>query len=296
MKRLLPLITILVFAVNSYCQQIPPLSQYAYNHYLINPAAAGVTDSLALTFTFRKMWTGIEGSPSLQYLSGNMKVAPTMGAGVNLFNYILGPLRKTGLELTYSYHINLNSSNKLAFGLSAFIYQFNLDKSKLTFEEQDDLILAGSDQNMFVPDVSFGTYFYGPSYHVGLSVPQLFNRNIDLKTDDVLQEKQVRHYYLSGGYDFRLNPELMLKPSVLIKLIEAGLYQVDVNARFEYKEAFIMGVSFRTSDAVVFQLGFHREGLLVGYSYDLTISHLNAQSFGSHEIFVRYLLGNPLIK
>jgi len=225
-----------------------------------------------------------------------MMIAKSMGAGINLFNFTMGPLRKTGLELTYSYHINLNSNTKLSFGLSGFIYQFNLDKTKLTFEEQNDLILAGSDQNMIVPDVSFGTYLYGPTYFIGLSVPQLVNRNIDLKTDDILQEKQVRHYYLLGGYDFVINPDMMLKPSLLFKFIEAGLYQVDVNARVEYKETFICGLSFRSSDAVLFQLGFNREGLLVGYSYDLTISHLNSSSFGSHEIFVKYLIPNFLQK
>jgi len=46
MKKIIPLITILIIVVDAYSQQIPPLSQYAYNHYLINPAAAGTNDSV----------------------------------------------------------------------------------------------------------------------------------------------------------------------------------------------------------------------------------------------------------
>ena len=274
-------------------QQIPPLSQYMYNHYSVNPAATGISDDLPISFAFRKMWTGITGSPSLQYLSGNMNFAETMGAGVNIFNYQAGPLRKTGLELTYSYHLELNGETKLSFGLSGLIYQFHLKKSELVVEDTDDPIFAGTDK-MIVPDASFGTYLYGENYFIGLSVPQLFNRNIDLKSDNILQEKQVRHYYLFGGYNFEVAPDLVLKPSLMLKFIEAGLYQVDINAQLHYQDTFIFGLSFRSSDAVVFQLGIKYEEILFGYSYDLTISGLNASSFGSHEIYLRYTLPNFL--
>ncbi len=293
MRRYVLLFAGLLVGSGLYSQQIPPLSQYMYNHYVINPAATGISDDLPLSFSYRKMWAGITGSPSLQYLSGNMNIAKSMGAGVNIFNYQAGPLRKTGLELTYSYHIEINPDLQLAFGLSGLIYQFNLKKSELTVEDPDDPIFAGEDK-MIVPDANFGTYLYSENYYLGLSVPQLVNRNIDLKSDNVLQEKQVRHYYLFGGYNFEINRELILKPSVLFKLIEAGLFQVDINTQLEYKDAFIFGLSFRSSEAVIFQLGFKYEELLFGYSYDLTISGLNASTFGSHEIYLRYTLPNFL--
>jgi hypothetical protein len=68
-------------------------------------------------------------------------------------------------------------------------------------EEIDDEVFMGQEQ-MFVPDASIGTYLYGKKYYVGLSVPQVFQRNIDLKDDIILEQKQVRHYYLHGGYIF----------------------------------------------------------------------------------------------
>jgi type IX secretion system PorP/SprF family membrane protein len=291
MKKSALIIIIIILGLNINAQQIPPLSQYVHNHYAINPAASGVTDDFPVSFTFRKMWTGISAAPSLQNLSGNLQVAQSMGAGISLYKYQAGPLRKIGLELTYSYHINLNEENKLAFGLSGMLYQFFLDKRELTFENPDDDVLSGDDR-MAVPDVSFGTYLYGKNYFAGVSVPQLINKNIDLKTDKILQQKQVRHYYIFGGYDFQISSEFMLKPSLLVKLIESGVYQVDINALMEYQETFLFGLSFRTSDALIFQLGFSRDGLLVGYSYDLTVSSLRSSSFGSHEIYVRYTIPN----
>ena len=294
MKRFLPIciLTILVFS-SIKAQQIPPLSQYSLNPYAINPAAIATNDQLQLAFTYRKLWAGIDGSPTIQFLSGNMKVANAMGAGMKIFNYQAGPMRKTGVELTYSYHLEINTETRLAFGLSGLIYQFYLKKSDLEVEDPNDPVFAGEDK-MIVPDASFGTYLYGENYFVGLSVPQLINRNIDLKSDNILQEKQVRHYYLFGGYNFEINQDLMLKPSLLFKFIEAGLFQVDVNTQVVYKDAFIFGLSYRSSDAIVFQLGFHYEELLIGYSYDLSISGLNVSTFGSHEIYARYTLPNFL--
>jgi type IX secretion system PorP/SprF family membrane protein len=147
---------------------------------------------------------------------------------------------------------------------------------------------------MIVPDVNFGTYLYADNYFVGLSVPQLFNRNIDLKSDNVLQEKQVRHYYLFGGYNFDINSDFSLDPSLMVKFIEAGLYQVDVNLHARYKDILLAGLSFRSSDAVVVQIGFDYQEFLFGYSYDITISGLNTATFGSHEILLIYTLPNFL--
>jgi type IX secretion system PorP/SprF family membrane protein len=279
-----------------YAQQMPAYSLYNLNHYLLNPAATGITDRVPLAFSYRKMWAGVNHSPSLQYVSGDMLVAGNMGVGAKLFNYTAGPLRKTGLEGTYSYHLALGSGDtKLSFGLSLLLYQFYLNKADLKVEDIDDEVFMGREQ-MFVPDASVGTYLYGKNYFVGLSVPQLFQRNIDLKSDIILQEKQVRHYYLHGGYRFDAGSDITLEPSLLFKFIEAGIFQVDVNALATYKNMVNFGISYRSSDAVVFQLGYKSDNFVVGYAYDLVISGLGSNTWGSHEIMLSYIIDNFLVK
>jgi type IX secretion system PorP/SprF family membrane protein len=292
MKKYIIISLLLILGSGLSAQQIPLLSQYTLNHYSINPAATGVDQEvLPLTFSFRKQWAGIKGSPSTQYLSGDMNIAKAMGAGVKFYNYQAGPMRKTGVELTYSYHLDLNEENKLAFGLSALIYQFYLNKPDMNIEDPDDPVFAGEDK-MVVPDASFGTYIYGSQYYAGISVPQLFNRNVDLKTDKVLQEKQVRHYYIFGGYNFYLNRYFTLEPSFMFKFVEAGLWQVDVNARAEYKKMFSLGVSFRSYESIAAMLGFRYEEFYIGYSYDFAIGGINVATFGSHEILLSYSFAN----
>lgn len=295
MKKIIFLTFLVISALSLSAQQIPSTSQYYFNHYSLNPAATGVSAGLPLAFSYRNIWTGIDQSPSVIYFSGDMNVAEAMGAGVKFFSQTSGPLRKTGAEISYSYHLELNPDLHLSFGLSGLFYQFYLNKSELTFEIADDKVLDGDDQ-MFIADASFGTYLYAENYYVGLSVPNLFNRNIDLRSDDELQEKQVRHYHLFGGYNFVINQDFVIKPSMLVKFIEAGLYQVDVNALVEYKEAFLGGISFRSSDALIFQLGFKYDEIFIGYSYDLAIGEMQGNTFGSHEVYLQYTLPNFIRK
>jgi type IX secretion system PorP/SprF family membrane protein len=282
--------------LSGYGQQIPNFSMYNMNHYLVNPAATGITNRLPVSLSYRKIWSGINNSPSIQYLSANMLVAKDMGVGARVFNFQAGPLRKTGMEGSYSYHIALGQGNtRLSFGLSLLLYQFNLNKSELVVEDIDDEVFMGK-ESMFVPDAGFGTYLYGEDFFVGLAIPQLFQRNIDLKSDIILQQKQVRHYYLHGGYRIHAGNDLVIEPSALLKFIETGIFQADINALLTYKEMVNFGLSYRTADAVVFQLGYRTQDIFIGYAYDLITSAMRSNSFGSHEILFSYTFDNFLVK
>jgi len=279
-----------------FSQQIPNFSLYNMNHYLVNPAATGLTDQLPVSLSYRKIWAGMTNTPSVQYLSANCKVAPEMGVGARIFNFQAGPLRKTGLEGTYSYHISLGSGEtKLSFGLSLLLYQFNLSKSGMKVEDITDEVFMG-DEQMFVPDAGVGTYLYGTNYYVGLSVPQLFQRNIDLKDDVILQQKQVRHYYLHGGYVFEAGTNFKIEPSALLKFVETGIFQADINALVTYKEMVNFGISYRTEEALSFQVGYKNPDLFIGYAYDLILSGMMSNTWGSHEILFTYAFENFFLK
>jgi type IX secretion system PorP/SprF family membrane protein len=282
--------------ISSLAQQIPNFSLYNMNHYLVNPAATGTTDRLPVSVSYRKMWAGINNSPSIQYVSGNMLVAKDMGVGAKLSNFQAGPLRKTGLEGTYSYHLSLGPGNtRLSLGLSILFYQFFLNKSDMFVEDNTDEAFKGKEQ-MFVPDAGIGTYLYGTNYYVGISVPQLFQRNIDLKSDIVLQQKQVRHYYLHGGYIFEAGPDFKIEPSLLLKFVEAGIFQADINALATYKNMVNFGISYRTGDALSFQAGYKNPDLFIGYAYDLIVSGMAGNTWGSHELLFTYTFDNFIVK
>ncbi|HLO58224.1 MAG TPA: type IX secretion system membrane protein PorP/SprF [Bacteroidales bacterium] len=281
------------FSAKVEAQQIPNFSMYNMNHYLVNPAATGITDRLPVSLSYRKIWAGMTNAPSVQYLSANTQVADNMGVGARLFNFQAGPLRKTGLEGTYSYHIDVGTEGKLSFGLSLLFYQFKLSKSEMFVKDITDELIMG-DEQMFVPDAGIGVYYYGPNYYAGIAVPQLFQRNIDLKSDAILQQKQVRHYYIHGGYIFDAGTDFKIEPSLLLKFVESGIFQADVNALVTYKDMVNFGLSYRTSEALSFQVGYKNPDIFIGYAYDLILSGMKSNTWGSHEILFTYTLDNFL--
>jgi len=131
------------------------------------------------------------------------------------------------------------------------------------------------------------------TYYVGLAIPQLIQRNIKLKSD-ILEQKRVRHYFLNGGYIYQINREFIIEPSVLLKLIEIGLFQADINALLTYQNMVSLGLSYRTSDAIIVMLGYQYDKFRIGYSVDFTLTDIRTHSSGSHEVFISYSFDNFL--
>ena len=274
----------LFLAGNIFSQQQPVSTQYLLNQYLINPAVAGSTDDFQMAAMYKKLWAGFEGAPSMQYLTGHMNVGKNMGVGAQIFNMSSGPIGRTGFTGTYAYHVPLNGNgDKLSFGLSGMIYQYRIDLAGLDVEEPgDQLIESGTNRKVF-PDASFGTYYYTENYYAGLTVSQLFSN-----------QGELRHYYLHGGYNIEVNSELSIEPSLMLKLIEAGVLQADINILARYNDMIWGGLSFRPTSALAVLVGYQSDMVSIGYSYDITLSDVGQHSFGSHEILLMFKLQNFL--
>jgi type IX secretion system PorP/SprF family membrane protein len=285
MKKLFFSIAVLVLIQSVSAQQLTSVSQYMENKYVFNPAVVGSLSYSPLALTYKRNWTGIDDAPTTQMISSHFLAADNMGLGGKIFNYSTGKLSKMGIEATYAYHMNIGSNGaKLSLGLSAQLYQFFLNKSQLTLEESgDDVMLFGSDK-LITPDAAFGAYYYTDKYYAGLSAYQLFNRKVDMMNDNILENRQVRHYFLTAGYNYDINSNFSVEPSILAKFIEAGIGQLDINAKVTYKQTVWMGLSYRTQDAVAINLGIRKDRFIFGYSYDYSLSDIHKYSNGSHEL------------
>jgi type IX secretion system PorP/SprF family membrane protein len=269
-------------------QQLITFSQYIENLYCINPAVAGTMQYNPLAMSYRRLWTGIENSPMTQYLSSHMAFRENVGIGCKVYNYSAGPISTVGVEATYAYHFSLGGGSRLSLGLSGLLYEYRLDKSKLLYENPDDNAINGSSDRLIVPDASFGAYYYNTLYYFGLSVPQLFNRKINLMNKNVLQERQVRHYFLNAGYLHKINNAYTLEPNALLKFIEAGIMQAEVGCRLIMQKTWWIGLSYRSQDAAIFSIGVRKDRFTLGYAYDYTLSSINKYTNGSHELLFIY--------
>ncbi len=264
-------------------------SQYLFDKYAVNPAVAGTMSYNPISFTYRKLWTGIDDAPKESSFSTHFALTDHVGTGCKIYSFVTGPLARIGIEMTYAYHVPLNSKGlKLSLGLSGMLNQYSINKDKITLEDPNDAVLLKSVNTLIVPDAIFGAYLYDKKFYMGLSSYQLFNRKVDMMNTK-LQQRQVRHYFYNIGYIYSINRDVKIEPSVLLKMIEAGVFQYNFDVMCTFNKIFSLGFAYRSEDALIFMFNIGKKNRIsFGYSYDVTLSEIKKYSRGSHEIMITY--------
>lgn len=273
-------------------QQLPIYSQYMFNSFLINPATAGSVSYFPIRLTVRDQWAGLNQSPRTQAISAHGLInGRSEAVGGYLFNDKYGPISRTGALVAFAHHLNIDKYNsKLALGLSISGFQIKLDQRDLNLNDVNDPIISGAIEQKFMPDAAFGAYYYSEKYYAGVSAAQLFQFKVNLGENATKQSALVRHYYFMAGYNFEVSKDIDVEPSFLLKQTKGTAFQGDINARVYYKKDYWLGISYRTSDAIIAFLGVKYKDFVVGYAFDYTTSIVGDYSNGSHEIMLGYNL------
>lgn len=294
-KSIKYIIILMFLSYIGVAQQLPHYSLYMYNDAVINPAISGINDNDLLTLVYRNQWTGFEGAPKTQLLSYQRSQSDKIGLGMMFFNDVTGAISRTGTQLSYAYRIPLSNNYKLSLGLASSVYQYVWDDTRIQlYDEVYDPILSGAVEKTFVLDATFGTYIHSDKYYLGVAVPHLIESKINI--NDSEGNKLVRHYFITTGYKFDLNSDVVIEPSILFKGTSATPFQYDVNFKINYKDYLWLGSSYRDQDAIVFMLGLNFNNYSFGYSYDKTTSDISSYNSGSHGIMLRYEFGNKKLK
>ena len=314
MKKILTIlfiITLTIFSAKS--QQEPVFSQYTMNQFLINPAYAGSEGYTSFNLTARQQWLGFENAPMTQAISGQTRIMKTsyvsksrsvkkrikrrrpsgkIGLGGYLYNDQNGPIGRTGLEISYAYHLFINDG-QLSLGMSLSAYQFRINTSELQTSEGYDPLIDEARESMFIPDGSVGIYYIYQPFYFGVSAKNLFQASVKFGGDKSFSDyQQVRHYYLTTGYRYDMNNDFEIEPSLLIKTTEAFNLQADVSLKGYYKRDYWLGFSYRTGNAFITMVGIKVDRLYFGYAFDYSLNDIQRISYGSHEIMIGLKFGD----
>lgn len=279
-----------------YAQQDPQHTQYMYNMMTINSAYTGSTGSLEGVLSHRSQWIGVDGAPQTQALSvhtplGNERV----GLGFNFINDKAGPASEQYFDANFSYSIPTGVTSKLALGIKAGFHLMNTDWSKGRYEDQTDIRFSENIDNKFSPRVGAGFLFYDTNWYIGGSIPNFLKT--DYRDDKEVMVTNELHYYVMGGYVFDLNSNLKFKPTFLMRAVKGAPITIDLSANFLIQEKLTLGAAYRFDDSVSGLVGFQiLPELMVGYSYDYSVTDFNSYNKGSHEVMLRYQLGKKYTK
>lgn len=295
-------------------QQLPAYSQYTFNRFLLNPAAAGSDGYTTINLVAREQWIGFEGTPRTHaitvdsrllrnsFIAKNVSVrrkkrlssrSGRVGWAGHVFNDHFGQLDRTGVEGTYAYHIAIKEGHQLSFGLSGVFYQFKLNKDKIVLgEEEIDPLLDGIKGTLYIPDANFGVYYASATFFGGVSMMQIFQSSIQFGDNNDNDYRLKRNYNLLAGYYHSINETIAVEPSVLLKIPAATKAQFDINAKVYYKNNYWLGLSYRTGDALIMYLGAKIDRFFVGYAFENSLNPLMKHTYGTHEFMAAVKFGD----
>jgi type IX secretion system PorP/SprF family membrane protein len=300
MKKAIIILAILITGITAKAQQDVMISQYMFNGLFLNPAYAGSHKYYSSTLLHRTQWVNFSGAPRT-FLASVDGLVPTksenMGLGLIVSNDRIGATEQTDIYANYSYQLKLKKG-KLAFGIKAGVSNYVFKSDNLAIWDANDGVFTER-RTAWLPKFGFGAYYFCDNWYAGLSVPTLlaYDPNYSFGVDVNESSFLHRHYYVYGGYIFKLNDDFKLKPSALVKYLPAAPVEADINMNLLYKDKFWFGASYRSMDAVVFMLEYQTNARFrVGYAFDLTTSKIRNYSAGTHEIMIGYDFGKDLLK
>ncbi|WP_109833255.1 PorP/SprF family type IX secretion system membrane protein [Reichenbachiella versicolor] len=288
MKKVILLVGLVVSVIVAKAQQVPLLSQYYINPYLVNPSMAGSTTEANAFLTYRKQWTGISGSPetSAFTIDSNLK-NENMGVGLTFVNDVSNIIGRTNLLGSYSYKVNLNTEQALTLGTSIGFLQNRVFFERIEAENLDDPNLLSDFNNKTVLDGAIGiNYNYG-NFIAGFSAAQIFSNSFKYENNSDFKELGfglVRHYTTSLQYKMTLSPRWEVQPIVLMRVAQGLDPLFDLSGVITYNNLLWTAVTYRAEVATSIAFGMNiDQRFVVNYSYEIPNKEVRAIAGGSHE-------------
>lgn len=293
-NRLSMSLVLTVASLTINAQQAPMYTHYMNNTLVVNPAYAGSREALTVTAISRMQWVDFEGAPVTQSITLHSPLANEHHAlGFSLLNDKIGPTNLTSAVIDYAYRFRLTENANMAFGLSLGANWFQANLSSLQLDNQQDPVFLNDINHKLTPDIGFGAYYSRERFYAGFSIPNLLETSyseIDQGDGTSLIGKEQRHYFFITGALFHVNENVDFKPTSFIKVTAAAPIEADLTASFILQEKLLLGIMFRTGDAIGGLAGFDiTDQFHVGYSYDWSFGlQTGMYNKGSHEIVLRY--------
>jgi type IX secretion system PorP/SprF family membrane protein len=294
------LITFLCHSQSLFAQQAPQYTQYVFNYYGLNPAAAGINPCFSFRSGHRRQWYGFESAPTTTYLSvyGSLKnvkkpylkTRHVIGAYFeNDRTGVYGPSGRTSLSLSYTYHTPLANSFYMSAGLFSGFTQYSFSIDQMSMSQGNDPAALASRKAILIPDFQPGFLVYNPYFFSGYSVKYLAKNSLDPVFG--FNSQLERHHYLTSGARIPTRiKEIYFLPSFNIKMVKGAPVSLDLTSMIDYDDIIAFGINYRKVESVGVIVQLRVKKFRIGYSYDYGTTRMQISHANSHELTVGYRL------
>jgi type IX secretion system PorP/SprF family membrane protein len=285
MKRISGIVAGLVFAIGSaFAQQDPIYALYINNPFVLNPAYAGMNNTLEGNVSFRNQWAGFDGHPQTLNASGHVSLSDNkMGVGLQIVQDKIGENKNTSITGAYSYRIEIKENQYLHFGLQAALINFKTDPSLVQLYDPFDPEFPYYSETKF--NAGAGLLYKTDRFFAGFSVPRLLANTLDANGQSIKVYKQS--YYLLGTYLFFLSDRVIFKPAVLLKGQASSPLSADINLNVNFDRKYTAGLYTRNFNAfgVLTQIQFF-EKFRLSYAFEIPTGSSVGSRYTTSEIMI----------
>ena len=279
-------------------QQIPISTIFVENPFAFNPAVAGSDNGFKLRMNNRLQWLGFGDAPTTNLLSayGPHKIR-NIGYGGNIMYDKTGPVSTLKLSGGFATNFAIDSDIRVSLGLNIGFLQYRADGTQFDFgDDVEDQKAPHAVMSSFQPDAGTGVYVYHYDWYVGLSAQQLFNNDIKFSNVDGENSKRNRlipHLYGLAGYRFTMVSNFVIEPSILLRQVVSGPFQLDLSGRVIYNEQIWGGLSvrntFKSFDDLSLIFGYiHEHRIHISIAYDFSFAKIARYTAGTIELVLGY--------
>ncbi len=279
MKKVFPLLTLLLLVIPSYGQPMPfyPVSYRVFNPLILNPGITGSKDFFAADLI-----AGFQGDTYSQMLSSNTRLTrkvpgyllsgrssefTNFGVAITLFNTLDKYTMSSGAAGSFAYHISV-SKRSLTF-LSAGVTVKGIYHR---FKGMPDLSMPS--ETYIFPNADAGIYLYNPSFYAGISATNILGSPESKDSESNYSVPVSRQYYFMAGGKLVLSRSLkiVVEPSVIIDTDDSLSFDIKENIEpmlKVYAGNFCLGTYFNDYSKISFFFQYRFPRLYVGTFFAL---------------------------
>ncbi|NSW45490.1 MAG: PorP/SprF family type IX secretion system membrane protein [Bacteroidales bacterium] len=312
MKKRIALTYLFIWLYFKLLAQDPHFSQFFVNSLYLSPSYAGSTQGTRLITNIRDQWPGIPGSFFTTTLSLDHFI-PSLNSGVGLLlmKDVAGQGHLGSMQIGIQYTYQFRAFRNYQVRPSIHFYRSNrtIDFNRLVFNDQLSLsgIAGGSVEVPPLKQVGYIDFassilIYSSTNWVGFTWDHMLEPNQSII--DAYSPIPAKYSFF-GGHKFYLHGKTSVYNEESINSwihyrSQGKFDQIDIGAYWT-RTPIILGLWYRgipifkhyklgyqNNDAIVIQVGYIWKDIKLGYSYDITISRLIANTYGSHEFSLVY--------
>ncbi|NQX80402.1 MAG: PorP/SprF family type IX secretion system membrane protein [Flavobacteriaceae bacterium] len=285
MKLIKKIIILNIIPFSIFAQQ-----DYTFNKSIINPAYIAIDDYKTVNISYESRYIDLINSPKTKTLHYKSPFRRNTYIGLSVVNNVIHVLKETGLAFDFTYKLKLSNYTNLYLGLKTGVDFYVIDLINLGAPKYDPLFT----ENESYSDLRFGlgAYLHNDRYYISISMPNILKNNkYKVNTNSLNSFIDNLYYYIGGGYISKLNNNLDITTSFMMKNVEGidPFYNISVVGSF--KNQIKLGTNYVLENYSSYYFSYYiMPNLELSFAYKTEVSSVKVKGFNNSISFnLKYL-------